>query len=104
MDAARELRTGCACARARTAGLKKKVSGTFFWRRTSKNQAFGDVFPQKRCLEPFFETHKGDRRAAAARHNGSGDTVNTQTIPAEQWPEFFARFSRDHADWPTTIE
>ena len=30
--------------------------------------------------------------------------MNTQTIPAEQWPDFFERFSRDHADWPTTIE
>ena len=27
-----------------------------------------------------------------------------QTIPSEQWPEFFARFSRDHADWTTTID
>ena len=30
--------------------------------------------------------------------------MNTQQIPADQWEPFVARFSREHADWPATIE
>jgi hypothetical protein len=30
--------------------------------------------------------------------------MKTQTIPADQWSEFAARFSREHAEWPTTIK
>jgi len=30
--------------------------------------------------------------------------METQNISEDQWVEFFDRFSRDHAGWPTTIE
>ena len=30
--------------------------------------------------------------------------METQTIPEDQWIDFFDRFSREHAGWRTTIE
>ena len=30
--------------------------------------------------------------------------METRTIPAEHWVEFFDRFSQDHVGWPCTIE
>jgi hypothetical protein len=30
--------------------------------------------------------------------------MNTQTVPAERWIQFFDDFSRDHAGWSATIE